>query len=164
MFCFRFLPCVPAFNAPHHVHSEKSLLIKSSSNNQCKYFLSDFAMFCLICLEMFSLLFVIVSWLVCRAATSMPLYILGLYPMAGDWPGGQGQLPATRLGFEHINGNQDLLPNYTLMLLPYDTEVSFTLSIYLSPSTSHYKSTGWGECGGGGAEAPGNFSMFSIFP
>ena len=80
-------------------------------------------------LRMFSL----ISWLSgCvwhGVAAPIPLYILGLYPMSGNWPGGQGQLPATRMGFQHINANQNILPNYELTLIQRDTEVRLTLDM-----------------------------------
>ena len=67
-------------------------------------------------------LFVAISWSL-SSSSLIPLYILGLYPMSGSWPGGQGQLPATKMGIEHVNANQSVLPGFELVLLPYDTQV-----------------------------------------
>ena len=55
-------------------------------------------------------------------AGNTPIYLLGLYPLSGNWPGGQGQLPATRLGLEYVN-SKDVLPGYELVLVTHDTEV-----------------------------------------
>ena len=74
-------------------------------------------------LEMPSLAFLLFGCMIPRAAAVIPLYVLGLYPMSGSWPGGQGQLPATQMGFEHINSNGNILANYTLNLISKDTEV-----------------------------------------
>ena len=52
------------------------------------------------------------------------IYILGLYPMSGAWPGGEGLLPATKLALDHINNNNTLLSGFELVLLDYDTLVS----------------------------------------
>ena len=61
---------------------------------------------------------------ICHVASSLtPLYILGLYPMSGSWPGGQGQLPATKMGIEHVNANESLLPGFELVLINKDTQV-----------------------------------------
>ena len=43
--------------------------------------------------------------------------------MSGSWPGGEGQLPATKLGIEHVNADPRVLPGYELVLIDYDTEV-----------------------------------------
>ena len=62
---------------------------------------------------------------ICHAASALtPLYILGLYPMSGSWPGGQGQLPATKMGIEHVNANDSILPGFELVLINKDTQVS----------------------------------------
>ena len=61
--------------------------------------------------------------LVLEVHGAVPIYILGLYPMSGGWPGGQGLLPATQLAFLHINNNEKLLKDYELILLDKDTQV-----------------------------------------
>ena len=56
-------------------------------------------------------------------SSKIPIYILGLYPMSGSWPGGEALLPATKLGFQHVNADPRILPGYELVLIDYDTEV-----------------------------------------
>ncbi|XP_072029935.1 gamma-aminobutyric acid type B receptor subunit 1-like [Amphiura filiformis] len=51
-----------------------------------------------------------------------PIYLLGLYPMSGNWPGGQAYLPASQLAIQHINANTSVLPDYELVLLDRDTQ------------------------------------------
>ncbi|XP_070534990.1 gamma-aminobutyric acid type B receptor subunit 2-like [Ptychodera flava] len=46
------------------------------------------------------------------------LHLLGLFPMTGSWPGGQGQRPAIEIGIQHVNSDPTILPNYTLVLEP----------------------------------------------
>ena len=88
---------------------------------------------------------------------SIPIYILGLYPMSGGWPGGQGLLPATQLAFLHINNNETFLKDYELILLDKDTQVgqkSFRCSSHnfflCTPPNflwSHDAVTGKWQCG-----------------
>ena len=67
-------------------------------------------------------------WMLCvlriaeAAPATTPIYLLGLYPLSGNWAGGQGQLPATRLGIKYVNA-MNVLPGYELVLLPHNTEV-----------------------------------------
>ncbi|XP_072029936.1 gamma-aminobutyric acid type B receptor subunit 2-like [Amphiura filiformis] len=70
--------------------------------------------------KILNFLIVAIYWRLSSSLT--PLYILGLYPMSGSWPGGQGQLPATKMGIEHVNANQSILPGFELVLLDYDTQ------------------------------------------
>ena len=68
---------------------------------------------------------VLLAAMVCHVASALtPLYILGLYPMSGSWPGGQGQLPATKMGIEHVNANDSILQGFELVLINKDTQVS----------------------------------------
>ncbi|XP_033640526.1 gamma-aminobutyric acid type B receptor subunit 1-like isoform X2 [Asterias rubens] len=66
-------------------------------------------------------------WMLCvlriaeAAPATTPIYLLGLYPLSGNWAGGQGQLPATRLGIKYVNA-MNVLPGYELVLLPHNTE------------------------------------------
>ncbi|XP_077989812.1 gamma-aminobutyric acid type B receptor subunit 1-like [Glandiceps talaboti] len=50
------------------------------------------------------------------------LHLLGLFPMTGFWPGGQGQRPAIQLGIEHVNKDPTLLPNYRIVMEPSSDE------------------------------------------
>lgn len=59
-----------------------------------------------------------------------PLYILGLYPFSGDWAGGQGQFPATQLGFDCVNNNEQILPDYEFKLVARNTLVSTCIDFY----------------------------------
>lgn len=51
------------------------------------------------------------------------LYILGLFPMRGQWPEGPGYSQAVLMGLEDINKRQDILPGYRLNLVWNDTQV-----------------------------------------
>ena len=55
---------------------------------------------------------------------NVDLWILGLFPMTGLWPGGQGQLPAVEMGIEDVNNDPTMLPGYTLKLQLNNTNVS----------------------------------------
>lgn len=71
-------------------------------------------------------------------AEKTPLYILGLYPLSGDWAGGQGQLPATRFGFESVNANEQILPNYEFKLVARNTLVSIKFTTCFVLCYDHY--------------------------
>ncbi len=51
------------------------------------------------------------------------LYLMGLWPMQGPWPGGIGILPASLMALEHINANPNILPGYRLNMIWNDTKV-----------------------------------------
>lgn len=54
------------------------------------------------------------------------IWLLGLFPLKGSWPGGLGQLPAVKLGIQHVNDNPNILPGYRLRMTVNDTEVRLT--------------------------------------
>ncbi|CAL8295744.1 unnamed protein product [Merluccius merluccius] len=49
------------------------------------------------------------------------LYIGALFPMSGGWPGGQACLPAARMALNLVNKRSDILPDYELELIHYDS-------------------------------------------
>lgn len=55
------------------------------------------------------------------------IWILGLFPMAGSWAGGQGIFPSVELALDHINANPEVLPDYQLAMVWGDTEVTMNL-------------------------------------
>lgn len=52
------------------------------------------------------------------------LYIGALFPMSGGWPGGQACLPAAWMALDLVNQRPDILPDYELELIHYDSMVS----------------------------------------
>ncbi|KAK2172393.1 hypothetical protein NP493_966g00017 [Ridgeia piscesae] len=44
------------------------------------------------------------------------LWLLGLFPFSGPWPGGLGQLPAVLMGIEDVNNDPTILPGYKLRM------------------------------------------------
>ncbi|XP_027142839.1 gamma-aminobutyric acid type B receptor subunit 1 isoform X2 [Larimichthys crocea] len=49
------------------------------------------------------------------------LYIGALFPMSGGWPGGQACLPAAQMALSLVNKRTDILPDYELELIHYDS-------------------------------------------
>lgn len=60
----------------------------------------------------------------CRALGKKKLYIGALFPMSGGWPGGQACLPAAQMALNLVNKRSDILPDYELELIHYDSMVS----------------------------------------
>lgn len=61
----------------------------------------------------------------CRPALAKKkLYIGALFPMSGGWPGGQACLPAAQMALQLVNERTDILPDYELELIYYDSRVS----------------------------------------
>uniref|UniRef100_A0A673HZT2 Gamma-aminobutyric acid type B receptor subunit 1-like n=1 Tax=Sinocyclocheilus rhinocerous TaxID=307959 RepID=A0A673HZT2_9TELE len=56
-----------------------------------------------------------------RTAHSKKLYIGALFPMSGGWPGGQACLPAAQMALDLVNKRTDILPDYELELIYYDS-------------------------------------------
>lgn len=54
------------------------------------------------------------------------LYIGALFPMSGGWPGGQACLPSAQMALDLVNNRTDILPDYELELIHYDSMVSLT--------------------------------------
>uniref|UniRef100_A0A3P9ACA8 Gamma-aminobutyric acid (GABA) B receptor, 1b n=1 Tax=Esox lucius TaxID=8010 RepID=A0A3P9ACA8_ESOLU len=49
------------------------------------------------------------------------LYIGALFPMSGGWPGGQACLPSAQMALDLVNKRTDILPDYELELIHYDS-------------------------------------------
>ncbi|GAA6102951.1 gamma-aminobutyric acid type B receptor subunit 1-like isoform X3 [Tachysurus ichikawai] len=65
-------------------------------------------------------LILLLSWS-CAVAGKKKLYIGALFPMSGGWPGGQACLPAAQMALELVNNRTDILPDYELELIYYDS-------------------------------------------
>ncbi|CAF0750938.1 unnamed protein product [Brachionus calyciflorus] len=50
------------------------------------------------------------------------LYVGGIFPMVGSWPGGQSCLPSAIMALNEINLNRSILPNYRLNLNWFNSE------------------------------------------
>ncbi|XP_026156220.1 gamma-aminobutyric acid type B receptor subunit 1 [Mastacembelus armatus] len=57
----------------------------------------------------------------CPALAKKKLYIGALFPMSGGWPGGQACLPAAQMALDLVNRRTDILPDYKLELIHYDS-------------------------------------------
>ena len=51
------------------------------------------------------------------------LYVGGIFPMVGGWPGGQACLPSAIMALNEINSNATILPEYKLNLNWFNSEV-----------------------------------------
>ncbi|XP_034385031.1 gamma-aminobutyric acid type B receptor subunit 1 [Cyclopterus lumpus] len=49
------------------------------------------------------------------------LYIGALFPMSGGWPGGQACMPSAQMALDLVNNRSDILPDYELELIHYDS-------------------------------------------
>uniref|UniRef100_A0A8B9J8Y0 Gamma-aminobutyric acid type B receptor subunit 1 n=1 Tax=Astyanax mexicanus TaxID=7994 RepID=A0A8B9J8Y0_ASTMX len=56
-----------------------------------------------------------------RSALLAFLYIGALFPMSGGWPGGQACLPSAQMALDLVNNRSDILPDYELELIHYDS-------------------------------------------
>uniref|UniRef100_A0A672KWU2 Gamma-aminobutyric acid type B receptor subunit 1-like n=1 Tax=Sinocyclocheilus grahami TaxID=75366 RepID=A0A672KWU2_SINGR len=65
-------------------------------------------------------LLIFLSW-PCAVAGKKKLYIGALFPMSGGWPGGQACLPAAQMALDLVNNRTDILPDYELELIHYDS-------------------------------------------
>ncbi|KAG5843170.1 hypothetical protein ANANG_G00185650 [Anguilla anguilla] len=50
------------------------------------------------------------------------LYIGALFPMSGGWPGGQACRPSAQMALDLVNNRTDILPDYELELIYYDSK------------------------------------------
>ncbi|XP_016426863.1 gamma-aminobutyric acid type B receptor subunit 1-like [Sinocyclocheilus rhinocerous] len=77
---------------------------------------------CLISTSYFVLatLTLLFSWS-CPVLGKKKLYIGALFPMSGGWPGGQACLPAAQMALDLVNKRTDILPDYELELIYYDS-------------------------------------------
>lgn len=55
------------------------------------------------------------------------IWLLGLFPLRGSWPGGLGQLPAVEIGLEDVNKHPHILSGYKLRMTMDDTKVNIQL-------------------------------------
>uniref|UniRef100_A0A674DLY6 Gamma-aminobutyric acid (GABA) B receptor, 1b n=1 Tax=Salmo trutta TaxID=8032 RepID=A0A674DLY6_SALTR len=55
------------------------------------------------------------------AVRKKKLYIGALFPMSGGWPGGQACLPSAQMALDLVNKRTDILPEYELELIHYDS-------------------------------------------
>nr|XP_040043793.1 gamma-aminobutyric acid type B receptor subunit 1 isoform X3 [Gasterosteus aculeatus aculeatus] len=69
----------------------------------------------------YSLTLTLTVLLSCPALGKKKLYIGALFPMSGGWPGGQACLPAARMALDVVNKRTDILPDYELELIYYDS-------------------------------------------
>uniref|UniRef100_A0A8K9XQB6 Gamma-aminobutyric acid (GABA) B receptor, 1b n=1 Tax=Oncorhynchus mykiss TaxID=8022 RepID=A0A8K9XQB6_ONCMY len=69
---------------------------------------------------MFASLTLLFSWS-CPALGKKKLYIGALFPMSGGWPGGQACLPSAQMALDLVNKRTDILPEYELELIHYDS-------------------------------------------
>uniref|UniRef100_A0AAR2LQW9 G-protein coupled receptors family 3 profile domain-containing protein n=1 Tax=Pygocentrus nattereri TaxID=42514 RepID=A0AAR2LQW9_PYGNA len=65
-------------------------------------------------------LLTLLSW-PCAVTGKKKLYIGALFPMSGGWPGGQACLPAAQMALDLVNNRSDILPDYELELIYYDS-------------------------------------------
>uniref|UniRef100_A0A8K9WT68 Gamma-aminobutyric acid (GABA) B receptor, 1b n=1 Tax=Oncorhynchus mykiss TaxID=8022 RepID=A0A8K9WT68_ONCMY len=56
-----------------------------------------------------------------RYCSKKKLYIGALFPMSGGWPGGQACLPSAQMALDLVNKRTDILPEYELELIHYDS-------------------------------------------
>ncbi|XP_041352638.1 gamma-aminobutyric acid type B receptor subunit 1-like isoform X2 [Gigantopelta aegis] len=56
------------------------------------------------------------------------LYILGLFPMEGEWYGGIQAQPTAEVALDYINNDSNMLPGYRLKVIWNNTEVSYASS------------------------------------
>lgn len=73
----------------------------------------------------------LLSWS-CPALGKKKLYIGALFPMSGGWPGGQACLPATQMALDLVNKRTDILPDYELEMIYYDSRVGDDLNLTLT--------------------------------
>ena len=64
------------------------------------------------------------------------LWLLGLFPFSGPWPGGLGQLPAVLMGIDDVNNDPTILPGYKLRMTINNTAVGAIFGSVSSSSSS----------------------------
>uniref|UniRef100_A0A669EYB0 Gamma-aminobutyric acid type B receptor subunit 1 n=1 Tax=Oreochromis niloticus TaxID=8128 RepID=A0A669EYB0_ORENI len=57
----------------------------------------------------------------CECLRIYQLYIGALFPMSGGWPGGQACMPSAQMALDLVNNRSDILPDYELELIHYDS-------------------------------------------
>uniref|UniRef100_A0A3Q2GPJ5 Gamma-aminobutyric acid (GABA) B receptor, 1a n=1 Tax=Cyprinodon variegatus TaxID=28743 RepID=A0A3Q2GPJ5_CYPVA len=67
-----------------------------------------------------SLILPLLLWLR-PSAGKKKLYIGALFPMSGGWPGGQACMPSAQMALDLVNGRSDILPDYELELIHFDS-------------------------------------------
>lgn len=63
------------------------------------------------------------------SAGKKKLYIGALFPMSGGWPGGQACMPSAQMALDLVNNRSDILPDYELELIHYDSMVSVCVCV-----------------------------------
>ncbi|XP_064205293.1 gamma-aminobutyric acid type B receptor subunit 1 isoform X2 [Anguilla rostrata] len=58
----------------------------------------------------------------CVCVCKKKLYIGALFPMSGGWPGGQACRPSAQMALDLVNNRTDILPDYELELIYYDSK------------------------------------------
>lgn len=71
-----------------------------------------------------SLMVLLLLWPRPSSAGKKKLYIGALFPMSGGWPGGQACMPSAQMALDLVNNRSDILPDYELELIHYDSMVS----------------------------------------
>ncbi|KAI4817434.1 hypothetical protein KUCAC02_010835 [Chaenocephalus aceratus] len=85
-------------------------------------------------LPRFSLTLTVLLSCSCSVLGKKKLYIGALFPMSGGWPGGQACLPAAQMALDLVNSRTDILPDYQLELIHYDSMVSDQQTVLLGHS------------------------------
>ena len=71
------------------------------------------------------------------SAAKKDIYLLGLFPFSGSWPGGLGQLPAVMMGLEDVNSDPSILPGYTIHMTVNNTQVRRRRDSLVSMASAH---------------------------
>lgn len=58
-----------------------------------------------------------------HASKTKNIYVGGIFPMVGGWPGGQSCLPSAIMALNEVNLNSSILPNYRVNLNWFNSEV-----------------------------------------
>uniref|UniRef100_A0A671NV43 Gamma-aminobutyric acid type B receptor subunit 1 n=1 Tax=Sinocyclocheilus anshuiensis TaxID=1608454 RepID=A0A671NV43_9TELE len=61
------------------------------------------------------------TWTDLNQRSKKKLYIGALFPMSGGWPGGQACLPSAQMALDLVNKRTDILPDYELELIYYES-------------------------------------------
>lgn len=88
-------------------------------------------------LPRFSLTLTVLLSCSCSVLGKKKLYIGALFPMSGGWPGGQACLPAAQMALDLVNSRTDILPDYQLELIHYDSMVSDQQTVLPRPLSVH---------------------------
>lgn len=59
------------------------------------------------------------------------IYVGGIFPMIGGWPGGQSCLPSAIMALNEVNLNTSILPDYKINLNWFNSEVCLVFFIFV---------------------------------